>query len=53
MEWDDPNTRMTWMYTMWQFLFFLFTVVILMNLLIAMMADTYTSVAVRTPRRHS
>ena len=33
-----------WMGTVFQFAFFLVAIVILMNLLIAMMADTYTAV---------
>ena len=35
-SWDEENTKMTWILTTWQFMFFLLVVVILMNLLIAM-----------------
>ena len=47
-----------WLATVFQFAFFLGAIVILMNLLIAMMADTYTSVVANaeaecTPRHRS
>lgn len=37
-------SHVEWMATIFQFAFFMGAIVILMNLLIAMMADTYTSV---------
>ncbi len=45
--WDQERRRTTvwWMATGFQFVFFVLTIVILMNLLIAMMADTFSSVA--------
>lgn len=47
--WDEEvtpgRTAVWWMATGFQFVFFVLTIVILMNLLIAMMADTFSSVA--------
>lgn len=44
LPWDSGNPNMEWNVTIAQFSFFLVMNVILMNLLIAMMADTYTNI---------
>ena len=44
MWWDDPNEGIVWSAKVFQFGFFILSQVVLMNLLIAMMANTYSTI---------